>query len=91
VESSRTCGATASAGIGGHAEARESKQPLLRGRERQAFLDSTKRRMRTFTELALAGDDPDRTIRDAAAKVTARPGRDAGAAHEALAQSIRRK
>ncbi|MDT7561344.1 MAG: hypothetical protein QOI68_5834 [Pseudonocardiales bacterium] len=62
---------------------------LLRGRERQAFLDSTKLRMRTFTELALAGDDPDRGIRDAAATVTARPARDADAAHEALARSVR--
>ena len=62
---------------------------LLRGRERQAFLESTKRRMRVFTELALASEDPDRTIRTAAANVTARPARDADAAHEALARSIR--
>lgn len=63
---------------------------LLRGRERQAFLQSTKRRMRTFTELALASEDPHRTVRCAAAAVTARPARDADAAHEALAESIRR-
>jgi uncharacterized protein (UPF0548 family) len=62
---------------------------LLRGRERRAFLESTKQRMRVFTELALTSDDPDRTIRSAAAKVTARPIRHADAAHEALARSIR--
>jgi uncharacterized protein (UPF0548 family) len=64
---------------------------LLRGRERRAFLESTKRRMRTFTELALAEESPDRSIRSAAATVTVRRARDAGAAHEALAQSIRRR
>jgi uncharacterized protein (UPF0548 family) len=64
---------------------------LLRDRERQAFLESTKRRMRTFTELALAGEDPGRSIRRAAAAETARSARDADAAHEALARSIRRR
>jgi uncharacterized protein (UPF0548 family) len=64
---------------------------LLRGRERRAFLESTKRRMRTFTELALADKDSDRTIRSAAQAVVARPARDAGAAHDALARSIRRR
>jgi uncharacterized protein (UPF0548 family) len=63
---------------------------LLRGRERRAFLESTKRRMRTFTELALAEENPDRMIRSAAAAVTARSARDADAAHEALARSIGR-
>jgi hypothetical protein len=65
---------------------------LLRGRERQAFLRSTKQRMRTFTELALAdGDrDRDRTIRTASAALTARPTRDDAAAHDALASNIRR-
>ena len=63
---------------------------LLRGRERQAFLDSTKQRMRTFTELALADGDSDRTIRSAAAALTARPTRDADATHDALASNIRR-
>jgi hypothetical protein len=48
---------------------------LLRGRERRAFLDSTQRRMRKFTELALSRDDPHRSIRDAAPTLTARPGR----------------
>ena len=64
---------------------------LLRERERLAFLDSTKRRMRTFTELALTGEDPDRTIRDAAAAVTARRMRGANAAHEAIAHRARRR
>jgi len=64
---------------------------LLRRREREVFLDSTKRRMRTFTELALADEDPERTIRDAAAGVTARRMRGADAAHEAVAERVRRK
>jgi uncharacterized protein (UPF0548 family) len=64
---------------------------LLRERERDAFLDSTKRRMRTFTELALTDEDPDRTIRDAAAAVTARRMRGANAAHEAVAHRARRR
>jgi uncharacterized protein (UPF0548 family) len=64
---------------------------LLRGRERRAFLESTKRRMRTFTDLALSDPNSDRTIRSAASAVIARPARDADAAHEALARSIRRR
>jgi uncharacterized protein (UPF0548 family) len=64
---------------------------LLRGRERRAFLESTKRRMRTFTELALADENPERAIRGAAAAAIARRTRNADAAHEALAQSIRRR
>ena len=64
---------------------------ILRDRERQAFLGSTKRRMRTFTELALTDKDPDRTIRDAAAAVTARRVRGANSAHDAVAHSIRRR
>jgi uncharacterized protein (UPF0548 family) len=64
---------------------------LLRDRERAAFLGSTKRRMRTFTELALTDEDPDRTIRDAAAAVTARRMRGTSGAHEAVAQRVRRR
>jgi uncharacterized protein (UPF0548 family) len=64
---------------------------LLRDRERAAFLDSTQRRMRTFTELALAGEDPAHTIREAAAAVTARRIRGADAAHEAVARRVRRR
>jgi uncharacterized protein (UPF0548 family) len=63
---------------------------LLRGRERQAFLHSTTERMRTFTELALAGGDRDRRIRNASAALTARPTRDADAMHDALASNIQR-
>jgi uncharacterized protein (UPF0548 family) len=64
---------------------------LLRDREREVFLDSTKRRMRTFTELALADEVPDHTIRDAAAAVTARRMRGADAAHDAVAHRVRRR
>jgi hypothetical protein len=46
--------------------------------------------MRTFTELALADGDSDRTIRSAAAELTARPTRDADATHDALVSNIRR-
>lgn len=63
---------------------------LLRGRERQAFLHSTKQRMRTFTELALADGDSDRTIRSASAAGTARPMRGADATHDALVENLRR-
>ena len=48
---------------------------LLRERERRAFLESTKRRMLTFTELALRHEHPDEPIRNAAASLTARPNR----------------
>src|SRR6185312_1133500 len=63
---------------------------LLRDREREAFLRSTKERMRTFTELALSNGDGDRSIRDASAELTARPTRDANPSHDALASHIRR-
>ncbi len=63
---------------------------LLRERERRAFLHSTKQRMRTFTELALAHDDPGHRLRGAAATLTARPTRDGDAAHDALRSSVRR-
>jgi uncharacterized protein (UPF0548 family) len=63
---------------------------LLRGREREAFLHSTKQRMRTFTELALNDGDRNRTIRDASVVLTARHGRDADATHDAVASNVRR-
>ena len=63
---------------------------LLRAREREAFLSSTKQRMRTFTELALADCDRGHTIRSASAALTARPMREADATHDALATNIRR-
>jgi uncharacterized protein (UPF0548 family) len=62
---------------------------LLREHEREAFLDSTKRRMLAFTELALsqaAGD----SIRDAAASLTARRVRRQDPAHDRVARSAGR-
>ena len=64
---------------------------LLRRRERRAFLDSTQRRMRTFTELALQHEGADRLVRDAAAELTARTTRVDDPAHEAVADNIRPK
>lgn len=63
---------------------------LLRERERKAFLDSTKRRMRAFTELALSEDGLDHKLSNAAASLTARPMRDGDAAHEAVASNVKR-
>jgi uncharacterized protein (UPF0548 family) len=63
---------------------------LLRGRERRAFLDSTRERMRTFTELALSSDGADRRVRDAAADLTARTSPADDPAHDALAENIRK-
>jgi uncharacterized protein (UPF0548 family) len=62
---------------------------LLRGRERRAFLDSTRTRMRTFTELALERQGVDRRVRDAAAHLTARPARADDPAHDAVADNVR--
>ncbi|HET6867897.1 MAG TPA: DUF1990 family protein [Solirubrobacteraceae bacterium] len=62
---------------------------LLRGRERRAFLDSTRARMRTFTELALYREGADRQVRDAAADLTARATRADDPAHDAVANNIR--
>ena len=58
---------------------------VLRDRESEAFLNSTKWRMRTFTELALDDEDQNRAIRDAAATMTARRARGSDAAHDAAA------
>ena len=63
---------------------------LLRGHERRAFLDSTRQRMRTFTELGLERDGADRRVRDAAADLTARPARVDDPAHDAVADKVRR-
>ena len=60
----------------------------LRKRERQAFLESTKRRMRTFTELALAQDDLYRSIRHAATAMTARPVWSSDGVHDELARNL---
>ncbi len=63
---------------------------LLRGRERSAFLESTKRRMQSFTELALRHEDPEQPIRGAAETLTARRGQD-DPAHDAVAERARRR
>ena len=63
---------------------------LLREHERQAFLDSTKRRMLTFTTLALSGEHAGDSIRDAAASLTARPGRRQDPAHDRVARRAER-
>jgi hypothetical protein len=63
---------------------------LLREHERQAFLDSTKRRMLTFTELTLSREHDGDSIRDAAASLTARPGCRQDPAHDSVARSAGR-
>lgn len=60
---------------------------LLREHERQAFLESTKRRMLTFTELALCHEPAGQPLRDAAASLTARPNRRQDPAHDRVAQN----
>ena len=60
---------------------------VLREHERAAFLDSTKTRMLTFTQLALSQEHGDDAIRDAAERLTARPGRGQDAAHDSVARS----
>jgi uncharacterized protein (UPF0548 family) len=63
---------------------------LLREHEREAFLDSTKRRMLTFTELALSPEHAGDSIRHAAASLTARPVRRQDPAHDSVARSAGR-
>jgi uncharacterized protein (UPF0548 family) len=60
----------------------------LRGHERAVFLDSTDRRMRTFTELALQGDPRGARVRDAASDITARPRPAGDLSHEQLARNL---
>lgn len=61
---------------------------LLRDHERALFLNSTKRRMRAFTELALREERPPERLRDASSKLTARrlPAQDR--AHDQLARHL---
>jgi len=61
---------------------------LMRDRERRAFLQSTQRRMRAFTELALERERGGEDIRQAAAKLTARPSSDEDPAHHQLARNL---
>lgn len=56
---------------------------VLRNHERTAFLDSTDRRMRAFTELGLRGEGPE-ALRDASDAITARGGEDPDA-HDEIA------
>ena len=63
---------------------------LVREHERRVFLDSTKTRMRVFTELALSRAHPGESIRDAAASLTARPSRRRDRAHESVARNAER-
>ena len=62
---------------------------LLRGRERRAFLDSTRKRMRTFTQLALDHEGADGRVRDAAADLTARTTSAGDPVHDAVADNLR--
>ena len=62
---------------------------LVRGRERRIFLESTRRRMRTFVELGLDGERADEPIRRAADELTARRSKAARAAHQQLAHNSR--
>jgi hypothetical protein len=63
---------------------------LVRENERRAFLDSTKRRMLMFTQLAMSCDHPGDSIRDAAASLTARRGRRQDPAHDSVARNATR-
>ena len=61
---------------------------LVRGREREAFLQSTKRRMRAFTELALQGRGRGEPLRSAAVELTARRSRPSDRAHDELTRRL---
>ena len=60
---------------------------LLRGHERGEFLESTKRRMRTFTELALSPEHGLGDLQQTAGALTSRPSSSEDPAHEALARN----
>ena len=61
---------------------------LVRRRERDTFLESTKLRMRTFTELALEDRDTSQPLRSAAARLTARRSRPEDQAHDELTRRL---
>jgi len=64
---------------------------LLRGHERAVFLDSTDRRMRTFTALAVAGEGaPANRVGEASRDLTARRLAGDDPAHAELARNLRR-
>lgn len=63
---------------------------LVKGREREAFLNSTRERMRAFVKLALEQDgDGGAPVREAAAMLTARPSASQDDAPERLAEALR--
>ena len=61
---------------------------LLRNHERSLFLDSTDRRMVTFTELGLRGHDGGQRIREASGGLTARRLSSDDPAHAELARQV---
>lgn len=63
---------------------------LLRDHEREAFLESTKRRMKEFTELAVRGADGPEQLREASVQMTERrlPANDSS--HDDLARTVTR-
>jgi uncharacterized protein (UPF0548 family) len=61
---------------------------LLRGHERRVFLDSTDRRMRELTALALASDSPADAVGEASAELTARRSARSDPAHDRLARRV---
>lgn len=60
----------------------------LRDHERRVFLNSTGRRMRELTELALEGEHRGARVREAGARLTARPLRRDDPAHDQLARDV---
>jgi uncharacterized protein (UPF0548 family) len=61
---------------------------LLRDRERDAFLESTRRRMLAFTELALKDGGRGEPLRSAAVELTARRSRRSDRAHDELTRRV---
>ena len=59
---------------------------VLRGHERKLFLDSTNRRMRELTALALRTDVPADAVRQAGLELTARRTQRSDPGHERLAR-----
>lgn len=63
---------------------------LIGRHERKTFFESTGRRMRTFTELALAPQDTVEPLHRAPTTLTARPLRDGAPVHDELARNVSR-
>jgi uncharacterized protein (UPF0548 family) len=61
---------------------------LLRDHERKIFLNSTGRRMKSFTELALQGEGGGERVRQASSDLTARRRAGDDLAHDELARSL---